>query len=337
MFRVEYGENGRSFRVLDDDRGVTFEELGSLDLDGHEAFVMIWGRRRIPLQRWPAAPAHQLTTTGRRLYVWSLGGFNDPIRPGGFRFYRGAEIPSYAFANKQEEERAYALAVEGLLVHTFRQGYRPWVDDKGGIMAAHGKVWLLSDFGYPVQPYGRPDSKNQPSGRFPRLRRIVTSVFRFDGQRKREPGALVFRFDPARYGHEGVVDEERGVTLRGAGGIAYETESAAVLTWGDREIPFNVDYRNPVHPRTGREYTQCWFVSFGASFEARTRCGVGKYEFRDAEEKAQALMLAIEAILVAHFKHRSTPWDASKCAVLVGDREWRLSDFPGYPIAKGAS
>lgn len=153
----------------------------------------------------------------------------------------------------------------------------------------------------------------------------------------RESGGFVFRFDPERYGHEGMVDEERDATFTGAGGIAYLTEEAALLTWGDREIPLNIDYRNPVDPRTDREYTQYWFVSFGVSSEVRMRCGVGEYKFRDEDEKAQALLLAIEALLALHFRCKSAPWDASKCAVLVDGREWRLSDFPGYPIAEGAS
>ncbi len=145
----------------------------------------------------------------------------------------------------------------------------------------------------------------------------------------------MFRFDPERYGHEGVVDEERDVRLEGVGGIAYSTERTALLTWGGREIPLNYDSNVPEDPKTGLQYTQFWLSSLGSSYEVFTRRGISRHSFQDEAERTQTQMLAVEALLAFSFRFASVPWAARKCSVVVDGYEWRINDFPGYPIAAG--
>jgi hypothetical protein len=63
------------------------------------------------------------------------------------------------------------------------------------------------------------------------------------------------------------------------------------------------------------------------------RAGVGHYDFRDNKERAEARLLAIEAILVYAHRMAEGKWNVEAARVLSEGREWKASDF-GYDSSK---
>ncbi len=71
----------------------------------------------------------------------------------------------------------------------------------------------------------------------------------------------------------------------------------------------------------------------------QARVGVGAYAFHDAQEEAEARVLAAEAVLVNNFKYADGEWKVETARIVAEGRELRASDF-GYrtsgDIAGGA-
>ena len=127
-----------------------------------------------------------------------------------------------------------------------------------------------------------------------------------------------------------LVDDARGVEFRNIRGArAYSTEMAALLTWGDRQIP--LQYGNVIRTdaSTGRMYGLFGFTLFGESSTVRKVAGIGPYSFSSDEERDAARLLAIEALLVQMYKFVKGEWDVEGNRVISEGREWKASDF-GY-------
>ena len=139
----------------------------------------------------------------------------------------------------------------------------------------------------------------------------------------------MFRFDPEKYGHKGVVDEGRNASFRYVSGMGPTPQESALLTWGDRQIPLAYQTLIQVDVKTGKKYGQYAFVSFGDSWKVADVLGIGPYEFRNDEERSQARILAAEGLLAMLYKYVTGPWQSDGNRVLTEGREWRASDF-GY-------
>ena len=147
----------------------------------------------------------------------------------------------------------------------------------------------------------------------------------------------MFRFDrTGGYGGHHVVDDDRRVSLRTLGGITYESATPAILSWDGRQIPLEFDDHQRTDPLSGQAYTLYRFDTFGHSWTASRRSGIPPYTFSSPTERAHALLLAVEAVLVDRFRYVDGDWNVD--AVRVGDgvgqdgQVWRASDF-GYRTA----
>jgi hypothetical protein len=140
----------------------------------------------------------------------------------------------------------------------------------------------------------------------------------------------VFRLDqnegPDKYR---LIDEDRRVTFRTAGGIVQSSARTALLSWDGREIPLEFDDTQRTDPATGETHNIYQFNTFGESWEVTERLGVGMYTFQSPQERAQALLLAAEAVLVNHYKFVKGDWRLGFTRVAAEGREWLPSDF-GY-------
>ncbi|MBB2923473.1 hypothetical protein [Cellulomonas cellasea] len=133
-----------------------------------------------------------------------------------------------------------------------------------------------------------------------------------------------------------LVDESRQVSFRtyGGGGETMSTTRAAVLSWDGREIPLEFDSVQREDPASGAAYTlyQLW-DDFGSWFITRDRYPVGTYRFRSPEERAQARLLAVEAVLVHSFRFVEGDWRVDAVRAAESTRadapEWSADDF-GY-------
>jgi hypothetical protein len=96
-----------------------------------------------------------------------------------------------------------------------------------------------------------------------------------------------------------VIDHERGVWLQMISGLGPECNGNAMkLVWGERTIPFEVEYFRGGGIGGERVFNLMRFIEpFGGSLTALAY-GVRPYDFKNLEELRQAKMLAVEAMLV---------------------------------------
>jgi hypothetical protein len=131
------------------------------------------------------------------------------------------------------------------------------------------------------------------------------------------------------------IDESRQASLESLGGVAgtYGVERAALLSWGERQIPLahTIERAAGVDPVTGETYASHVFAQFGQCSTAQQARGVGPYTFVGEEERDVAMMLAVEAILVTVYACSSPPYRASinRFRIAPEGRTWTIADF-GY-------
>ncbi|POH64383.1 hypothetical protein C3B61_13115 [Cryobacterium zongtaii] len=71
-----------------------------------------------------------------------------------------------------------------------------------------------------------------------------------------------------------------------------------ILTWGDRQIPFESLSSQVTDPVGGESYYSVKFTAFGVSAAVELRTKVKSYRFGSDEELATARRLAAEALVV---------------------------------------
>lgn len=140
----------------------------------------------------------------------------------------------------------------------------------------------------------------------------------------------MFRFEQGETpGNYRIVDADRRVSFRVVGGMVQSMAELAVLSWDGRDIPLEIEGVKRTDSVSGKSYQLYRFNTFGDSWEVTRRLGVGAYVFRDTQERADALRLAVEAVLVNNYRYVDGAWNVDSTRVEAEGREWRASDF-GY-------
>lgn len=95
-----------------------------------------------------------------------------------------------------------------------------------------------------------------------------------------------------------VADHARGVWLQMLSSIGPEPGTVFKLVWGERVIPFEA-VRDEQHQQgTSEVFFLTRFLTFGRSIFAKSRSGIDEYSFESPEERKQAQLLAVEALLI---------------------------------------
>ncbi len=122
--------------------------------------------------------------------------------------------------------------------------------------------------------------------------------------------------DPNRTKYEDkkiVIDHDRGVSLKflrspGPGGEPDEGDTYR-LTWGSRTIAFVALRQSTFDQDIGKSYYLCRFLKFGTKGYGRMHAAVEAYPFESEDERHQAMMLAVEAMLLmsSHYSGDTRP------------------------------
>ena len=127
-----------------------------------------------------------------------------------------------------------------------------------------------------------------------------------------------------------LVDAGRGLSYKSLGlAGAYTTTVAALLTWGDHNIPLEFNGETRVDPSSGINYELNKLVNFGRSHKIQHDEGIAPYTFESENLEITARLYAVEASLVHRFKMIEGYWDVESSRFMHDGREWRVSDF-GY-------
>ena len=124
-----------------------------------------------------------------------------------------------------------------------------------------------------------------------------------------------------------VVDHERDVSLYRAAKMGRIPGDGFILTWGDRQIPFE-SLSGPVRDAvSGETYYLVKFTTFGFSMAVELRTQVKSYRFGSDEELAMSRRLAVEALLVYGSNYNGLTYPDGENRVELNGVELRLSDF----------
>ncbi|POH71000.1 hypothetical protein C3B59_03270 [Cryobacterium zongtaii] len=124
-----------------------------------------------------------------------------------------------------------------------------------------------------------------------------------------------------------VVDHERDVSLYRAAKMGPMPGDGFILTWGDRQIPFESLSSQVTYPVSGETYYLVKFTAFGFSAAVELRTKVKSYRFGSDEELATARRLAVEALLVYGSNYNGLTYPDGENRVELDGVELRLSDF----------
>ena len=124
-----------------------------------------------------------------------------------------------------------------------------------------------------------------------------------------------------------VVDHERDVSLHRAAGMGRMPGDGFLLTWGERQIPFESLRTQVSDPVSGETYYLTKFTAFGVSTAVEMRTKVKSYRFVSDEELATAMRLATEALLVYGTNYNGLARPDGYNRVELDGVELRLSDF----------
>lgn len=93
-----------------------------------------------------------------------------------------------------------------------------------------------------------------------------------------------------------VIDEERDVWLQYLGGLGSEPGSCFKLVWKGQAIGFDIRPDNQIDEE-GNDYTIRRLFGFGDSINAEAKDGIKPWRTKDDEDRRQAKLLAVEALL----------------------------------------
>ncbi|WP_327016445.1 hypothetical protein [Cryobacterium sp. MP_3.1] len=124
-----------------------------------------------------------------------------------------------------------------------------------------------------------------------------------------------------------VVDHERDVSLYRAAKMGRIPGDGFLLTWGDRQIPFESLSSQVSDPVGGESYYLVKFTAFGVSAAVELRTKVNLYRFGSDEELATARRLAAEALLVYGLSCNGPTYPDGENRVELHGVELRLIDF----------
>ena len=142
----------------------------------------------------------------------------------------------------------------------------------------------------------------------------------------------MFRVEPWLSPYRGVmqtivVDHGRDVSLYRAANMGRLPGDGFILTWGDRQIPFE-SFSMQVHdPGSGETYYLVKFTAFGVSAAVELRTAVKSYRFGSDEELAMSRRLAVEALLVYGSNYNGLTYPDGENRVELDGVKLRLSDF----------
>ncbi len=127
-----------------------------------------------------------------------------------------------------------------------------------------------------------------------------------------------------------MVDKGRDAEFRVVTGFVQSNMEGALLTWAGRQIPLEYANVSRIDAATGRQYALFGFNQFGSSLRVEEKVGIGPYAFSGPEERGEARILAVEALLAHMYRFVKGDWDVEGLRVISeGGREWKASDF-GY-------
>jgi hypothetical protein len=124
-----------------------------------------------------------------------------------------------------------------------------------------------------------------------------------------------------------VVDHVRGVWLQMLTSIGPEPGTVFKLAWGERVIPFEAVRQEQHQHDFGEVYFLTRFLAFGRSIFAKSHSGIDEYAFESRQERTQAQMLAVEALLIygGHYDGDKRP-EGYNCVEFEG-RIYTKRDF----------
>lgn len=134
-----------------------------------------------------------------------------------------------------------------------------------------------------------------------------------------------------------VVDEDRDVWFQYIADILPDPGTAFRLVWHDRPILLEANVNAQVFDAPGKElFRLTRLYEFGSSPKGMLRTGIQPFVFANAEEKHEALQLAVEALLVFGQWYNGDRYPDGYRRVVTDlegeEKNYTLSDF-GYPGA----